>query len=561
MEQFSVLIADDIKTSRIMLRRLLERIGIERIIEAEDGLAALDGIARHLPDLVLLDINMPGMDGTEVLANIKNNPDLRNIPVIMITVMEDLETAVRCIESGAEDHLSKPYNPVLLRARVKASLERKRLLDMEKAYLRSHDAATGLPNRHVFQRRIAVEMKRYARHGHLFSALVIRLNRYPAIADGLGTLAAEDYILQQSRRLKAEMGPNELVVRLSEHELGVLIADIDSVTRGHRQARDLAKSLQRPVSIGDHRIGGGIAIGVVYGAKAYRHPDELIRDAGLAAKRIGEKSGFLLFDEKMHAQALRRLALEQELGQAIDEEQLHLAYQPIVSLTTNQVVGFEALLRWTHPQHGVVMPDQFIGLAEENGMIIPIGNWVLKEAIRQMGHWQMQGLAPIGLTMNVNVSARQFLDESFLEGLCQILNHGGYDGQGLRLELTETAFIDNPDRVVHVLNEVRGLNLEVALDDFGTGYCSLSYLHDYPFDMLKIDRSFVQNIDRESKNRKIVHSTIELAHRLQMAVVAEGVESDDEAAMLQQLACEYGQGKRFHVPLVPEAAAALLLAG
>jgi diguanylate cyclase (GGDEF)-like protein len=554
----NVLVVDDLESNRFILVTHLRKQGISNIFEAGNGREALDMLQQQAFDLVLLDVVMPEIDGYQVLESIKKDTTLRHIPTIMITALDDMSSAVKCIEFGAEDYLLKPFNPVLLRARVSACLEKKRLRDLEQEYLRSYDSTTGLPNRDMFMRRLETEVNHWQRFPFLFAVFNIRLVRYRMIIDSLGQGAGDEFIKVQGKRLQAELPSNVLMARMEHNEFAVMLDDLDHIGHGNHRAKELHELLEKPLTIKGHEISGSVAIGMAYSSSGYRHPEDMLRDAGLAANQLGTKGGLQIFDEGMHLEAMQRLELEPELRQALNGNQLELYYQPIVELGSGRIVGFEALIRWRHPVKGMVPPNQFIRLAEETDLILPIGSWVLAEAGRQTSLWGQEFGDQQPLMVGVNVSARQFTAEGFMDTVEEVLSNSQFRSGALKLELTETALIDNPERVEEVLHAVRALDLHTALDDFGTGYCSLSYLHRYPFDTLKIDQTFVRQIDREAKNREIVQSTIDLAHKLGMTVIAEGIETQEEAEVLSEMRCEFGQGMFFHSPLPVSEASALL---
>jgi diguanylate cyclase (GGDEF)-like protein len=554
----NVLVVDDLESNRFILVTHLRKQGITNIFEAGNGREALEMLHDQSFDLVLLDVVMPEIDGYQVLESIKKDTNLRHIPTIMITALDDMGSAVKCIEFGAEDYLLKPFNPVLLRARVSACLEKKRLRDMEREYLRSYDSVTGLPNREMFMRRLQNEVNHWQRFSFLFAVFTIRLVRYRMIIDSLGQGAGDEFIKEQGRRLQAELPGNALMARLGHNEFAVLLDDLNHIGQGNLSAKQLHELLEKPLTIKGHEISGNVAVGMAYSSSGYRQAEDMLRDAGLAANKLGTKGGLQIFDEGMHLEAMKRLELEPELRQALNGNQLELHYQPIVELGTSRIVGFEALIRWRHPVKGMVPPNQFIRLAEETDLIIPIGSWVLEEAGRQISSWRDDFGDGLPLVVGVNVSARQFTDERFMTTVENVIRNSHFKSGALKLELTETALIDNPERVEEVLHAVRELDLQTALDDFGTGYCSLSYLHRYPFDTLKIDQTFVREIDQRVKNREIVQSTIDLAHKLGMTVIAEGIETQEEADVLLDMHCEFGQGMFFHSPLTVSEASGLL---
>ena len=553
-----ILIVDDYKTNRLILAKHLNNLGISNIIEAENGQVALEILSDNQVDLVLLDIMMPKVDGYEVLKHIKSNKNLRQIPVIMITAIDDLDSTVKCIELGAEDYLLKPFNKVLLRARINASLQRKYLEDIERQYLRFNDFITGLPNRDFFLKHLHDELLNSKRHQSLFSILLVRLNNYTKLLDGLGQRAGDEFIVAQGKRLEKLLPDRSILARLEHNEFALILNDIDHAAEGSALAQQIQIKLEEPLKIKERNISGGVSIGLTFSSAGYDRPEDMLRDAGLAAGRAVEGEGYQIFDELMHKKAVERLDLETELKKAIEEKQFVLFYQPIAMLTMGEIVGFEALIRWRHPDKGMVPPDDFIPLSEETGLVVPMGSWVLEEACRQATEWNNLLGHERRIIVGVNVSAQQLREENFLDILNNALVNTQLKGPSLKLELTETALIDNPDQVYHMLSEVRKLDIKIAIDDFGTGYSSLSYLHRFPINTVKIDQSFIKNIEVQSKNYKIVQSTIELAHKLGMDVIAEGIEDDKVADSLREMHCEYGQGWFFHRPLPAEDATKLL---
>lgn len=544
-----VLVVDDIRSNRHYLIQHLKKQGIQRILEAVNGREALNLLAQEDIDLVLLDLMMPEVDGYEVLLKMKSQEALRDIPVIMITAVDEMESTVKCIENGAEDYLPKPFNHTLLRARVSACLEKKRLRDVEREYLRHYDAGTGLPNQTLFLNRLTDEIERWQYHHHLFGLLFIRMARHRMLVESLGQKEAESYTERQAARLGAALPSGTLLARLGQNEFGVLLYHIHQPLTATSLAGKLLETLIDPIVIDGHEITGRIHMGLSFSSSGYQHAQEMLRDAGLAANTAAPASGYQLFDRKMHQEAMRRLTLEPELQRAVQDKQLLLYYQPIVNMATGQVIAFEGLVRWRHPERGMIPPDDFISLAEETGLILPIGKWVMEEGCRQLRRWLDKFPERSDLMLSINVAASQFRDDAFVAMLESALSAAGIPGHHLKLELTETEIIDNPNQVEEILRQIRQLGISAALDDFGTGYCSLSYLHRFPFQTLKIDRSFVRDIDREEKNQSIVESILLLAHRLGMQVIAEGVETQKEFDVLRRLNCELGQGARYHLPM------------
>lgn len=538
----AILVAEDVPSSRHALVSMLKKQGFTKIYEAENGQQAIDILRSQGIDLVLLDIMMPEIDGLAVLKAMKADAGLRLVPVIMITAIDDMDSAVKCIEMGAEDYLIKPFNPVMLRARISASLEKKRLREIEKEYLRMYDSATGLPNRRYFVQRLTEQLHRSQRRPSLFAVLAVRIGKYPAIFETLGRKSGDRYILERAGQLKQILPDDAVIARTGEQTFGVILFDLSSPAEGNAAAKAISSTLACPVHLEGREFTGNIQVGVAYNDPPYSNAETMLRDAGLAAGQVDIRGGFKIFDDTIHQAAMRRLELEPALRRALENNQLIIHYQPIVSLQTGGIKGYEALVRWQHPEKGIIMPDEFIRLAEETGLIIPLGSWVIHEVCDQAARWQNDGSRDNHLTISVNVSAHQFTEPAFLSVIQSALQKSGVHSSCISLELTETALIENSQQVTEVLDELRRIRVRTSLDDFGTGYCSLNYLHRYPFDTLKIDQSFVRHIDSNCRNQAIVSSTIELAHRLGMQVVAEGIETESEVETLKQLNCEYGQG-------------------
>lgn len=558
MADAKVLVVDDIASNRFILVTHLKKQGIPTILQAENGREAIEKLKENPIDLVLLDVMMPELNGYEVLKLMKADKKLRNIPVIMITALDDMESTVKCIELGAEDYLPKPFNAVLLKARISASLEKKHLRDVESEYLRLYDFTTGLPNQDLFMRRLGEELWRLKRHRSLFSVMVIRLHNYKKIVDSLGQAAGREFIVAQGKRLQQLQLSDALLARLGHEEFAVLLNDLNHAADGNVIAKKVHHRLGEPLKIETHDISGNVDIGLAFSSTGYGDPGDMLRDAGLAANMARQSGGYQIFDEIMHQDALQRLELETDLNLALSKSQFCLYYQPIIALASRAVTGFEALIRWQHPDKGLVPPNVFIALAEETRLIVPMGSWVLETACLKAAEWASRLGDGNRIKVSVNVSGHQLKEDTFLDTLKNALEKARINGSLLKLELTESALIDDPDRVDNILTEVRKLGVQTALDDFGTGYCSLSYLHRFPIDTLKIDQSFVRDIENKHKNHKIVQSTIDLAHNLGMDVVAEGVETEEEAKAVFGMNCEYAQGFLFNMPLEAEKATDLL---
>ena len=554
----AILVTEDVNSVRLALVRMLSKIGFSEIYEAGTGKQALERLKNTRIDIVLLDVMMPEMDGHQVLKTMKADVNLRQIPVIMVTEVDNMASAVTCIKNGAEDYLTKSFNPVMLRARIFASLEKKRLQDIEKEYLKMYDSATGLPNQRYFLQRLTAQIHRSDRQPSLFAVLCVQIGTYKMIFESLGRKAANQYLENKAGQLKTLLPGDALLARTGEQTFSVLLFDLPSSAKGNTTAISVYEALSSPVNLADHEITGRVNVGLVYNNPPYKSVETMFRDSGLAASRAGLRGGFKIFDDTLHQEAMRRLALEPDLRRALNNHQFLVYYQPIVHIGNGNVAGYEALSRWIHPEKGMIMPDGFISMAEDTGLIIPLGNWILSEVCRQASKWEKKAGKTNDFTISVNVSAHQFADPNFLSMLQAAFEKTGASSRHICLELTETSLIENAARLTEILNELAHINVRTSIDDFGKGYCSLTYLNQFPFDTLKIDKSLIHGICDSPRNQAIVGSTIELAHRLGMNVIAEGLEERREAEILRDMGCEYGQGWYYSEPLSEEQAETLL---
>jgi diguanylate cyclase (GGDEF)-like protein/PAS domain S-box-containing protein len=424
-----------------------------------------------------------------------------------------------------------------------------------------HDMLTGLPNRALFMDHLKLSVERgKRREDRLFAVLFLDLDRFKVINDSLGHMVGDQLLVGIARRLEICLRPGDTVARLGGDEFTVLLEDLMSVTEAIDVADRLQKALALPFNLNGHEVFATVSIGIALSSTGYDRPEEVLRDADTAmyrAKMLG-KARHEVFDKTMHARAMNLLQMETDLRRAIERKEFVLHYQPIVALETGTIRGFEALIRWQHPERGFVSPDEFIPIAEETGLIIPIGQWVLRQACRQIHEWQVQFPQYPPLQVSVNLSSKQFINSNLSEQVRQILKETEVEPQSLKLEITESMVMENFETATEMLNQLRTLGVELSIDDFGTGYSSLSYLHRFPISTLKIDRSFVSRMSDNNENAEIVRTIIMLARSLKMDVVAEGVETQDQLSQLAMLECEYGQGYYFAKPLDIEGVAKLL---
>ena len=423
-----------------------------------------------------------------------------------------------------------------------------------------HDPLTQLANRALFLDRVSQALARAKRAGKgRFAVLCLDLDRFKLVNDSLGHRQGDELLAAVGRRLVEIAGSGETVARPGGDEFAVLIDEVAGPVEARALAERLLADLAKPIAIDGRSLVVTGSIGLTLFDGAYERAEDMMRDAELAmyrAKSLG-KARAELFHPSLHSHAVHLLTLENDLRLAIGRNELQLFFQPIIFLKSGRIAGFEALVRWRHPRRGLLGPVEFITLAEETGLIGQIGAWVLEEACRRMRDWQKRYPSDPQLTVSVNLSIRQFNQIDLVTEIVETLARSGWRGGRLKLELTESALMQNATRAAHILTQLKAADIDVSLDDFGTGYSSLSYLHALPFDTLKIDKSFVAGMAERSK-LEIVRAILLLAHNLKMDVVAEGVETVEQLAQLRALDCEYAQGYLFAPPLDAEAAEALL---
>ncbi len=423
-----------------------------------------------------------------------------------------------------------------------------------------HDALTRLPNRNMFLDRLRRALGRARRHKRLFAVLFLDLDRFKVANDGLGHSVGDQLLMEISDRLRTCLRPEDTLARFGGDEFTLLLEDLSGPQDAIRVAERIQEALLRPFRVAGHEIVTSASIGITHCTTEYDDPEAIMRDADTAmyrAKALG-KARYAVFDQRMHSHAVERLQIEHDLRRSLDERGFELFYQPVVSLRSMQITGFEALLRWKHPERGYVSPAEFIPIVEENGLILPLGQFVLLEACRQAAIWQTRFRDAAGLTVSVNLSPKQFEQTNLVQSLASILQETGMVPGTLRLEITESHLMAYAESVSQLLNELKQLRCKLQIDDFGTGYSSLAYLHRFPFDALKIDRSFVDRLDKEEQANEIVRSIVRLAHGLRMPVIAEGVETAEQLRDIRALGCDYGQGYLFSRPVPAEAATELL---
>jgi diguanylate cyclase (GGDEF)-like protein/PAS domain S-box-containing protein len=420
-----------------------------------------------------------------------------------------------------------------------------------------HDSLTNLPNRALFMEHLIMAIKRGKRRKNYFFAVIyLDIDRFKLINDSLGHNVGDKLLVEFANRIQDSLRDIDSLARFGGDEFVILLEDIEDENYAVGVAERLQKSLKSPFEIKGNDIYAPASFGIVLNTKMYDDPEIIIRDADAAMYHAKEKgrSQFKIFDKTLHEKALNLLHIETDLRKAIANKEFDLYYQPIVSLDNISILGFEALIRWNHPTKGLVYPDSFIPVAEETGLIIPIGRWVLKKACRDLRRWDEQVKSKLPLFMSVNISSKQFLRPSLIDDIKEILNETGLPPDQLKLEITETALMEDVHETIPLIQKMKDLGVQIVIDDFGTGYSSMSYLQQLPIDTLKVDQSFISRIENNNndENKNIVETIVSLAHKLGLKVVAEGVETDKQHSVLSQMNCQMAQGYLFSRPLKKE---------
>ncbi|HET7321818.1 MAG TPA: EAL domain-containing protein, partial [Longimicrobiaceae bacterium] len=449
----------------------------------------------------------------------------------------------------------RPHLPANVVHLFAVDITSRRMMEEQLRHDALHDSLTGLPNRLLFMERLAhaiVRSKR--RENYLFAVLFLDLDRFKIINDSLGHHVGDELLVLVASRLQDCLRTEDTVARLGGDEFAILLEDIGGIGDATRIAERIQHGLAEPVNLSGFEVFTSASIGIALSSSAYERPEYLLRNADMAmyrAKASGQ-AHFEVFDRAMHADALARLQMETDLRRALERGEFRLHYQPIVDLETGRLRAVEALLRWAHPDRGRMEPEDFVPVAEETGIILPIGRWVLEEACSRVRQWQERFGEQAPATVAVNLSAKQFSQADMVEQIAHALESSGLGAEALRLEITESAVVENADAAVILLERLKRIGVEISLDDFGTGYSSLSYLHRFPLDALKIDRSFVGRMNEEERSAQLVQTVLALARSLGVAAVAEGVETPAQLAALRDLGCQHAQGYLFAPPLDPD---------
>ena len=536
----------------LSIRVLLDETNVQnlQLAHVETLGQAVAKLSEECFSAVITDLNLPDSTGTGTLQRLVAAS--ADIPVIVMTHCDNDPVAIEMVKCGAQDYLIKGRSDgAMIVKTVRYAIERK-LADQHLTYLSHYDKLTGLANRELFQDRLTQAIARAERSGNLVALLFLDLDRFKSINDTLGHLAGDELLIAVAERLKTCVRKIDTIARLGGDEFTIVLEDVTMAFDAELVCQKIIKALEVPFEIGGQEIYATTSIGVTFFPTDATEVTGLIRNADAAmyhAKDEG-RNKYHLFTADLNVRAAERLSIESALRHAIAREELFLCYQPKINLQTGQVLGVEALLRWQHPHRGLISPVEFVPVAEETGLIVPIGEWVLRQACEDALRWTRSGIEEVNVA--VNLSARQFRQGDLLKTVENLLYELHFDPNRLELEITESFLMDDPEASQVALYDLKALGLAIYLDDFGTGYSSLAYLKKFPIDGLKIDRSFIRDIPGDADDEAITRAIVALSQALRLKVVAEGVETRAQLDFLNFEGCDEVQGYLFSKPLTYE---------
>ena len=557
-DQIKVLLIEDNSDDVRLIQRLLAQVNMDgfRLTHANGVDKAAIELEKGSYDVVLTDIAMTDSDALETIRRIQSVR--KDIPIVVLSSLDDESTAIEIMQEGAQDYLIKGQGDGHLIARaLRHAIERKHA-ELRLMHVTHYDSLTGLANRALFQSRLDHALAVAKRRKLLAALLVLDLDRFKGVNDTLGHHAGDQLLVLVAERLRACVRESDTVARLGGDEFTVILNDVTSAEEVSVVARKILAALSGPFHLEDHEIYVTPSIGITLYPHDGVTPTGLLKNADAAmyqAKNLG-RNNFQFYTADMNRRSVARLKMESGLRQAIDRSELVLYYQPKIDITTGIITGMEALVRWNKPDTGLVPPVEFIPIAEETGLIIPVGEWVLREALMQIRRWHDEG-APT-MRVAVNLSARQFRQNDLVKTITENLDELGVGGEFLEVEITESLLMDDTALSTMALYKLKDRGVRVSVDDFGTGYSSLSYLKRFPIDALKIDRSFVRDITTDPDDATITNAIIGLAHNLRRRVIAEGVETPAQLAFLQKHGCDEAQGFLFSPPVAAAELARLI---
>jgi diguanylate cyclase (GGDEF)-like protein len=587
MSKGVIICIDDDRTILVSLRDQLNRIvndeyDIELAESGEEALELFQEIKSsniEIP-LAICDQMLSGMSGEEVL--IKIHAEQIQTRTILLTGQPNLEGVLKAInQANLYRYISKPWEETDLSLTVREALTsyhrdrklqeqnlnllqtnrllqeeitKRQVIEEKLRYENLHDSLTNLANRTLLIHTLNQVLEK-ARNldRYLFAVLFVDLERFKTVNETLGHTVGDRLLISVARRLEQIVRSTDTIARIGGDEFVILIEPIKDLEDAILIAQRICEEFQLPFSLEEQEVFASPSIGITFGNQQYQQPSQVLRDADIAMhfSRQNKIPGYEIFQPSMHSKTLERIKIERDLVHALKNEEFRVYYQPIIAVSNFKIVGFEALVRWQHPIRGLVSPYEFIPIAERTGLIVDIGEWVLKTACQQMKSWSSQ-FPDQKLKISVNISLKQLKDPDLIPKIDRVLAESGWDSHKLQLEITESMLMDDVDELLKIFAQLAMRNIQLSIDDFGTGYSSLSYLHRLPVNYLKVDRSFVKNIYDRPESQKITELIVMLAHNLGMEVIAEGVETTQQLECLKPFNCEYIQGYLFSPPVPVE---------
>jgi len=579
MPKDTILIVDDERFFCNLLQNILE--DEYHIVIAMNQEEAMSALYKHSIDLVLLDIIMPDVDGYAVCHDIKTNKTYAEVPVIFLTVKNEIEDELKGFDYGAIDYITKPISPPIVKARVathialaKATkklqqhavelehLVSQRTVELTREiaekqkvyeklhYLANYDQLTLLPNRNLFNERLAYAYKLAKRNNTSFSLLLIDLDRFKHVNDSLGHHIGDLLLEQVGQRLSECLRGVDTIARLGGDEFTVTLTELQHKNDASIVAEKIITELAHPFEIHGQTIRIGCSIGITSFPDDAVELSTMLKNADMAMYEVKDKgkNAYAFFSPEMTTHANHRMELEKDLYQALNTSELYLHYQPIINLKTKSISSVEALLRWNHPKYGQVAPDKIISIAEESDLILRLGEWILEAAFKQYTLWQLNSSTELHLA--INMSTRQF-DSKYntVDLLKKLIQQYQIPQHSIHLEITEGLMLEDSKLILDTLSDLKEMGVLLSVDDFGTGYSSLSYLRKFPVDILKIDRSFIQNLNLGSGDDTLIKAIIAMGQSLNLTVIAEGVETKEQLEFLENHACDQVQGFYFSKPV------------
>lgn len=554
-----ILVIEDEETLRTNIVQILELEDF-LTIEANNGFLGIKLAQEHLPDLILCDVMMPEIDGYSVLTALRQNPTTASIPFIFTTAKASKADLRQGMNLGADDYLTKPITADELLSAISTRFERQATLSQncvaelkqvgeQLHHLIHYDSLTNLPNQFLLREQLNQLIIQADYEARLIPILIVKLDRIDLINNVLGHLAGDLLLKAVAQRLTICLGKNQTIARLQAKQFAIILEAVKQKQEIVSIAQDILQSLSQSFVLKNQEVFITANIGIAIYPLDSKDTVTLIKYANIAVDFAKKQtlSTYQFYNKVIDKRCANSLLLDTDLHYALERKELQLHYQPQIDLETGTIVGAEALLRWYHPDKGVISPLDFISIAEENGLIIPITEWVLMTACKQNRAWQIAGFPP--LRVAVNLSGHYFSKPDFSKRLFSIIEQVSLQPEYLELELTESIFIKNVESVNLILKEMQSLGIKIAIDDFGTGYSSLNYLKKFSFDTLKIDRCFVNGIVNDEKAAALTTAIIQMAHSMSLKTVAEGVETEAEFSLLKQQKCDEIQGYLFSRPL------------